>query len=162
MRIQRSLLSLGFAALLIAVPALAADKPAEHAPADQYTPFDKNSKIISDQKTKIEWDRAVTKQPFAVLNAACLGSPVSGARVPTVKELLTIVDEEPHLEYEFGKEQVKLIDQSAFPSTPVDLPHWTQTPGSDPVNTVLGVDFKTGLIVEMQTASAQGYVRCMK
>lgn len=161
MKIRSSLLRLCFAAILVATPALAADKTADHAPPDQYLPFDKNAKIISDQKTKIEWDRTATKQPFAVLNAACLSSPVSGARVPTVKELLTIVDEEPHLEYEFGKEQVKLIDQSAFPNTPVDLPHWSQTPGSDPANTVLGVDFKTGMIVDMPT-SGQGYIRCMK
>lgn len=155
MRIRRPLLSLGFAALLVAVPALA-DTPAEHAPADQYEPFDKNATVITDRKTKIRWQRAtITAQSFAA--ALCVGSQ----RLPTVKELLTIVDEEPHLEYEFTKNQVKLIDPNAFPGTPVDYPYWTQTPGSDPVNQVLGVDFITGMIVDMPK-SGTGRVRCME
>lgn len=155
MRFRRPLLSLGLAALLVAVPALA-DTPAEHAPSDQYDPFDKNSVAIVDRKTKIRWQRATSSQtPYLV--APCPGSQ----RLPTVKELLTIVDEEPHLEYEFGKNQVKLIDPYAFPSTPIDAPYWTQTPGSDPVTQVLGVDFTTGMIVDMPKTGT-GRVRCME
>lgn len=153
-RFRRLLRYLGFAALMITAPAFA------DAPPDQYAPFDKNAKTILDQKTKIEWDRTVRKDTFALLTLQCNGSNVSGGRVPTVKELLTIVDEEPHLEYEQSANRPKFIDASAFPGTPYDGPFWSQTPGPTP-DTVLGVDFHTGMIVDMPK-SGQGYIRCMK
>jgi hypothetical protein len=144
------------AAILLTLPA-AAD-----APQDQYARFDGDSLTIMDTFTKLEWDRkSVFKSDYdgAAGNCALLSSLMSG-RLPSVKELLTIVDEEPHQEYEFGMLVPKMIDALAFADTPVDFPYWTSTPapGTDMFWTV---SFKTGLMAP-QAKTAQGNARCMK
>ena len=125
-RMKRKLLPRAIlAAILLALPA-AAD-----APQDQYERFDGDSVTIKDTFTKLEWDRkAVFKSDYdgAAGNCALLTSLQSSGRLPSVKELLTIVDEEPHQEYEFGMLVPKMIDALAFADTPVDLPYWTSTP----------------------------------
>jgi hypothetical protein len=145
------------AAILLALPA-AAD-----APQDQYERFDGDSVTIKDTFTKLEWDRkAVFKSDYdgAAGNCALIGSLQSSGRLPSVKELLTILDEEPHQEYEFGMLVSKMIDALAFASTPVDLPYWTSTPapGTDMFWTL---SFKTGLMVA-QPKTAQGNARCVR
>lgn len=146
-----------FALILLAVPA-AAD-----APQDQYERFDGDSLTIKDTFTKLEWDRkAVFKSNYdgAAGNCALLSSLQSSGRLPSVKELLTIVDEEPHQEYEFGMLVPKMIDALAFADTPVDVPYWTSTPAPAP-DTFWTVSFKTGLMAA-QPKTAQGNARCVR
>jgi len=143
--------------LLVVVPA-AAD-----APQDQYERFDGDSVTIKDTFTKLEWDRkAVFKstQDLATFNCGQLASLQMTGRLPTVKELLTILDEEPHQEYEFGKLVPKMIDALAFADTPVDVPYWSSTPapGTDMFWTV---SFMTGLMTA-QPKTAQGNARCVR
>ena len=75
------------------------------APADQYLPFDSTDTTITDNFTKLTWSRTPYggAVPTAVtyLDAAAVACPASsGTRVPTLKELLTLIDESPH-DYEF-------------------------------------------------------------
>ncbi len=148
------------AVILLALPA-AAD-----APRDQYERYDGDSLTIKDTFTLLEWDRkGVFKSTWdsAFGNCALLSSFKSTppGRLPTVKELLTIVDEEPHQEYEFGNLVPKMIDANAFASadTPVDAPYWTSTPaGTDAFWTV---SFKTGLMAA-QPRTAQANARCVR
>jgi uncharacterized protein DUF1566 len=144
-------------AILLALPA-AAD-----APQDQYARFDGDSVTIMDTFTKLEWDRkGVGKFDYdgAAANCGFLMSLPSG-RLPSVKELLTILDEEPHQEYEFGMLVPKMVDAQAFPDTPVDLPYWTSTPAGSAADTFWTLSFKTGLMTA-QPKTAQGYARCVR
>jgi hypothetical protein len=144
--------------LLVALP-VAADAPRD---PPQYDPFDKDTTTIKDNFTKLEWDRRPSGSGVThdVASGTCGKDP--SWRLPTVKELLSIVDEEPHLEYEFGKNVSKTIDQLAFPDTDVSNAYWTLTPGD---GTHAGmhwvVDFTTGK-TSLQVDSARGNYRCVR
>ncbi len=131
----------------------------------QYEPFDQDTIEITDKLTKLTWDRSRVVAGGIARDAATLycSSTVfpSGGRLPTVKELLTIVDEDPHEEYDtaLGRIVLKSIDRSAFPDTPTDLPYWTSTPG--PNGTFWSVSFETGKL-EAITAGTKLHARCVK
>ncbi len=144
-------------ALLLVVPA-AAD-----APSTQYAKFDQDSVTIKDTFTKLEWDRRSTiNSTFGGATDYCafLSTLQMSGRLPSIKELLTILDEEPHLEYEFGKNVTKMIDAPAFPGTPIDLPYWSSTPatGTDMFWTL---SFSTGLMAP-QPKTAMANARCVR
>lgn len=111
------------AVVLVAIPAGAAFP---HAPTDQYATFDYRSQTIRDLKTKLTWTRATASRNFAGAGAYC-ATFGANVRLPTVNELLSLVDEEPHQEYEGLGAVTKHIDPDAFPNTPTDLPYWTST-----------------------------------
>lgn len=150
------------AVLVVAVPAIAA------APVDQYEQFDQTTPEISDTKTLLVWARRQVKKNLdhTQADAVCGTAGVvfaSGGRIPTVKELLTIVDEEPHQEYDtsFNPPIVfKAIDQLAFPDTPTDKPYWTSTPGPT-AGTFYVVSFATGK-TDVRPQSEQNHVRCVR
>jgi hypothetical protein len=145
-------------AILLALPA-AAD-----APPTQYDRFDSDSATIRDTFTKIEWDRrGVIKSNYDGASGGCavVTTLMGSGRLPSLKELLTIVDEEPHLEYEFGSNVSKMIDRGAFADTPVDLPYWTSTPATAAGDTFWTVSFKTGLMAPLAMGST-AYARCMR
>ncbi len=158
----RTMLRVGLAALAIALPATAT------APKTQYERFTTDAVEITDLETTLVWDRKrVTKQANpGVAQSSCNSTvfPPNG-RVPTVKELLTLVDEDPHTEYDtaFKPPYVqKYIDQNAFADTksPIDKPYWTSTPGFNP-GEFWTVDFKTGKTA-IKTAVEPLYVRCVR
>lgn len=141
------------AVVLLVLPASA------DAPPDQYLSFDRTFTKIEDRFTTLAWTRNVTKTPRTYVDTRALtGTPACPARLPTAKELLTLVDEEPHQEYESSQVVTKMIDRQAFPSTPTDLPYWTLSPASPGKR--WAVDFGTGLLVE-RDETASGYVRCL-
>lgn len=161
MRTTRKLLPRAvLAALLLALPA-AADAPRD---PPQYDRFDGDTLVIKDNFTKLEWDRfnVFTKRDQTFVDGGCALVTSLGnlGRLPTVKELLTLVDEEPHPEYEGGKNVTKMIDQPAFDGTPIDLPYWTSTPGPQP-DTFWTVSFANGAMVAMPK-TAMANARCVR
>lgn len=151
---KRSLRTLLFSALVLATgPVLAG------APIGQYKQFVKDDDTIEDNKTFLAWERFALRQTKQ-FSAASVGCP-SNYRLPTVKELLTLVDETPHQEYEFGKTVTKMIDQDAFGSyTGEDAPYWSSTP-TGVANEFWGVSFKDGTMVRLKNNDL-GYARCVK
>jgi hypothetical protein len=136
------------------------------APPDQYDLFNVNSDVIQDLYTDLYWQRYASSTPvpwarsFAVCESLSLGKYPNGWRVPSYKELLTLVDEAPHTEYESGALVQKAIDPNAFPGTTVDTPYWTSSmPASQPTN-AYAVNFHTG-VPQLQDALTSFYVRCV-
>ena len=155
-------------AILLALPA-AADAPRN---PPQYAQFLSDSPTIKDNFTFLEWDRKSiltglgSKSSYA--NGATLCKtvpsflatpPKTGGRLPTIKELLTLLDEQPHLEYEFGANVTKMIDQQAFDRTPVDVPYWSSSPAEG--GQFWTLDFSTGAMVAMSPAGPAN-VRCVR
>lgn len=153
------LLVLGAAAVVSAIA-----RPAgARAPKLQYDQFDGSSSEIKDTKTGLTWDRFKVKK--LTLDGADLycGStvfPSAGGRLPTVKELLTLVDEEPHAAYENLKYVDKAIDPSAFPEPqmPTDAPYMTST--TDGKGNVWTVEFTAGT-TKLLPATTTLNVRCV-
>jgi hypothetical protein len=138
--------------VLVTVPVLA------DAPPTQYAQFLSDTPTIQDTKTFLEWDRFALreKKNFSAAATSCVGF----GRLPTVKELLTLVDEQPHLEYEFGKTVAKAVDDYAFGDyTGEDVPYWSSTPTGDGQR--WGVSFKDGTMAKLPEGG-QGYARCVK
>jgi hypothetical protein len=147
------------ALVLFALPVAAGHEPGhEGAPADQYDAFTYQDRRIKDRKTQLLWERGVSAPiPYGDAVAYC----ASPTRVPTLKELLTLVDEQPHLDYEpdVGANVQKMIDPSAFSDeTPVDSPYWTSSISGGSAFTV---DFKDGMVAPAATTAARR-VRCVR
>ena len=146
------------AMVLVALPS-AADAPRD---PPQYDRFDGDSTIIKDLRTRVEWDRRaiLEKKNLAEADLYCSALPsLPSGRLPSIKELLTILDEEPHNEYEFGKLVPKMIDALAFADTPVDLPYWSSSPTG--TGSYWALSFKTGLMVPLAD-TAQANARCIR
>jgi hypothetical protein len=142
-------------ALAVALPALA------KAPPDQYDTFGPFDPTIADLHTRLTWQRGYA--PAASWDAArsyCAGLALggqSGWRIPTVKELLTLVDEQltPRFVDDAGIETFA-IDLEAFPSTPsARFWSWPKL-GADGFY----VDFGTGAAATMNV-STPANVRCV-
>jgi hypothetical protein len=144
------------ATLLLALPA-AADAPRD---PPQYERFDGDSTTITDTFTKLKWDRnGILRGTIWPGDSLCqLPSLDNLGRLPTIKELLTILDEEPHLEYEGGKNVPKMYDQPAFDGTPVDYPYWTNTPAGPGMYWTL--NFSTGAMLALPMTS-KANARCV-
>lgn len=149
-------------AVLVTAPLMA------NAPVTQYQVFDRDATEIKDNFTKLAWQRDRiglenrTKRTYATADSRC--PAVFGGRLPTVKELLTIVDEDPHREYEFGQNVDKAIDgiggRAFASSTYVDAPYWSSTP-TGTTEEVWGVSFADGTMVRLKKTD-QAYARCVK
>jgi hypothetical protein len=158
MKNRRRLLPRAVVTLLVLALPAAAD-----APPDQYDRFDAGSVTIKDVFTRLEWDRRGVLEgvTHAAASGGCALPGVLGGvgRLPTIKELLTILDEAPHDEYEFGRVVSKHLDGAAFAGAPVDLPYWSSTPAAP--GTVWALDFGTGLMEQLPTATGKGHARCV-
>ncbi len=110
-----------------------------NAPAGRYTTA---NGTVYDTKTKLTWQQAVPSTTYTWANAKayCSGLSLAGTgwRLPTVKELHTIVDESRP-----NPMTNPWIDPNAFPSTPSDY-FWSSSPlaGSSPYAWV--IDFSCG------------------
>jgi hypothetical protein len=139
-------------------------------PPDQYDPFDTGSLVITDAKTSLTWQRT---PPAALMgfygavgycNSLSLASLTTstGWRLPSYKELLTLVDETPVPEYypdPTGPDVAIYVN--AFPGTPVDQPYWTSSlDPANPAQNAFDVDFKTGN-GSPQNQGAPLHVRCV-
>jgi hypothetical protein len=136
------------------------------APPGQYGPFDLKDQSILDQKTGLQWQRYATAQPtFQAAVAACAALSLDGFgagqwRLPSYKELLTLVDESPHTEYPTGTPVQIAIDGNAFPNTAVDNPYWSSSPSAASPTMVYVVDFHDGT-ASLQRPTDAGYGRCV-
>ena len=86
----------------------------------------------------------------------------SGERLPTYRELLTIVDEDPHDEWDPVQQQAtpRYIDPDAFPGTP-PVTFWTMSPGAgNNQNKFKVVDFSDGSTTELGASNTAHY-RCV-
>lgn len=126
------------------------------ADSDQYEPFNRQNARITDHYTRLVWERRVgVSSKYAAVTCP------TGTRLPTLKELLTLVDETPHTEYtSSGTLETKMIDRDAFPDTPVDVPYWTSSPEKS--GAYFTVDFASGMTAAgLSTADERRY-RCVR
>jgi len=134
------------------------------APMGQYT-IPSDGLTVFDNKTGLRWERNVNaaSMKYSWVNALihCDGltlAGVSGWRVPTFKELETLVDE---------RHFSPAIDPIAFPSTPAVNPgdglFWSSTPFVKFAqrDQSFTVDFFDG-IGQTVTTSSLGFVRCVR
>ncbi len=162
---RRPLLPAVLAGLLVVGTAIAAPPDSPGAPLDQYEFFVRTDLVVKDRKTQLSWARNVSREVAYDPSNGCdsrteLGT---GRRYPSVKELLTLVDEYPHDTYESGTIVQRAIDRSAFDgggfSTPTDFAYWTSTPAG--AGRVWVVDFRTGEVTPKSTAD-KAHLRCVK
>jgi hypothetical protein len=155
--------TLGASAVLVLATLARAD-----APMDQYNLFNLNSDVIQDLQTGLYWQRypPATAVDFNGAAATCaalsLDTFASGWRVPSYKELLTLVDESPHVEYDNGMLVQKFIDGNAFPGAAVtSASYWTSSAYPPaPASEGYAVDFHSGEPAGQDMTSSQ-YVRCV-
>jgi hypothetical protein len=142
----------GGATALLALATLA--RADTDAPPDQYNLFNLNSQVIQDDWTLLVWQRypPTTQVSFYDAEVYCAnlmlptGSGAStGWRLPSYKELMTLVDEAPHVEYDDGALITKWIDGDAFPGATVTTPYWTSSPYPVGSGDAYTIDFSTGL-----------------
>ena len=101
--------NLRISALFIAVAATAATAASAAVPAGRYT-FPATGTVL-DTKTKLTWQQAPATGTFSWASAKtyCAAQVPVGWRLPTVKELETLVDD---------SRVGPAIDPTAFPATP--------------------------------------------
>jgi len=161
--LRRFVSALPFLLAFVAVPSFA---KAPSTPDPQYGSFDQDDIVIKDLKTGLEWRRAVLRDSVkGVAEFNCENQAV--ARLPTIKELMTIFDEEPHLEFSAGKNVRKHLDQDAFgigidnkDFSPVDNTYWSQTPAFTS-GKFWTLDFSTGAMVE-KGPGENAHTRCVR
>ncbi|MGH7298285.1 MAG: DUF1566 domain-containing protein [Polyangiaceae bacterium] len=137
------------------------------APTDQYGIFDLGTVVIQDAQTGLAWQRyaSATAVNLDAATSRCAGLSfpgfVGGWRVPSYKELLTLVDEVPHVEYENAGLVTKSIDGNAFPGALVDELYWSSSTYLGFSQSAYVVNFETGE-GENQSMNSTGYVRCVR
>jgi hypothetical protein len=144
----------------VAVIALAgisvlAHRVAADAPAGRY---DNRSGpgTVYDKATKLAWEGSVvvTTYDWSGADAYCRGSslPGTGWRLPSMKELQTILDE---------SEMGPAVDQNYFPSTPSGL-FWTSSMDATSAAKAWVVDFNVGGTASSDLTTTMAYVRCVR
>lgn len=113
---------------------------------------------VYDSKSKLTWQQTVssTTYTWAEAKTYCAGVGASlggtGWRVPTIKELLSIVD--------FSQTVPPPIDPNAFPSTPLEW-FWSSSPAAGPPPFAWVVDFFIGYADNDDITDAN-LVRCVR
>ena len=124
------------------------------APAGRYTiPGDGT---VHDTKTNLVWQQAVSSQQMtqSVASTNCINQSLSGTgwRMPTMKELMTIVD--------FTATAAPYVDGNAFPGTPSAY-FWSSSAFPAASGDGWQVDFSSGQSGPTAT-TINGYVRCVR
>ena len=140
------------AAVALVVVALTASADA-NAPAGRYTT---SSGTVYDTKTKLTWQQAVAPGTYTWAGAKtyCAGLNLGGTgwRLPTAKELQTIVDD---------SQTNPAIDTTAFPSTPSNY-FWSSSPLAGSSSDAWSVYFYDGGDTTGYGVSATLTVRCVR
>jgi hypothetical protein len=123
-----------------------------NAPAGRYTTA---NGTVYDTKTKLTWQQAVSSAAYTWADAKtyCSGLSLEGTgwRLPTAKELQTIVDE---------SRSNPAIDPNAFPSTP-SVWFWSSTPSAGSSSGAWLVYFLDGN-TDYYGVSGPSSVRCVR
>lgn len=125
----------------------------------QYDYFTDLDTVITDNFTRLTWERPRigAYAPPMTLAEARTYCANAARRLPSAKELLTLVDEEPHDEYESGALVPKAIDRPAFRGTPADE-FWTSSQRPD--GSYVTVHFGTGATGQASAGDARR-IRCV-
>lgn len=119
---------------------------------------------VADSKTGLTWQQNISQLKYPMTTSSgettateyCSSLSLAGTqawRVPTVKELMTIVD---------VTQNSPAIDPNAFPSTPADF-FYSMTPSALLPGVIWTVQFDTGLADGTTAASYfKEYVRCVR
>lgn len=152
-RAARFLVPAAVALAGISLSVAAARRAEANAPPCRY---DSNSStVVFDKDTGLTWQRNnLASYHFEDAKTYCAGQSFGGLpgwRMPTLQELLTLVDD---------KETQPAIDSSAFPNTP-GLGFWTSTPNAENSTQVWIVSFYGGLTSATGT-TGMFLVRCVR
>jgi len=116
---------------------------------------------VEDVETGLVWQQgdSTTMMDFASAAPYCAGLGLNGHtwRVPSIKELSTLVDETPPI-----TKVSPAIDTTTFPSTPANAPYWSSTLFNKMAATAHDpwvINFEDGFTEYTQTA---GLVRCVR
>jgi formylglycine-generating enzyme required for sulfatase activity len=131
--------------------------PAEaSAPVGQYTI---SNGTVYDTRTKLTWQQNApsTEYSWSEAKAYCAGTgaslPGTGWRVPTIKELQSIVDDTT-----WGP----AIDKTAFPATAAGY-YWSSSPRARTSSSVWVINFSQGDWVAYDVTLAYAFnVRCVR
>lgn len=112
-------------------------------PAERYvlTPGGNVSGTVQDTKTSLIWQQAVPSDTYTWAGAraycALMGTKLGGSgwRLPTIKELQSIVD--------LSRAATHYVDPTAFPSTPSSA-FWSSSPSAGSSTSAWGVYFGDG------------------
>jgi hypothetical protein len=155
----RGALLLGCVAVIAVVFAVSR-KGISSAPPGRYTiPGDGT---VHDNQTKLTWQQAtlpVQTQSAAIASCGSLGLPGSGWRLPTIKELHTLID--------FSASAPPYIDQTAFPGTPTinNSGYWSSSAqaGNPAGSVAMGWTLYFSIPATMFNETLVGaYVRCVR
>jgi hypothetical protein len=142
---------------LFATLASAAFGTSASAPPGRYTI---SSGTVLDTKTMLTWQQVAPASQYAAVAAATYCSSLTlnggGWRLPTIKELVSLVD--------FSVAPPgPTIDSQAFPNTPGDS-FWSSTPAVYDLNmTGWFVTFNNGAVLGQSTVSPYVYyLRCVR
>lgn len=123
-----------------------------NAPDGQYVLTDDT---VYDTKTLLTWQRIYAAGEYDWSNAqkVCTDLNLNGTgwRLPSMKELLTIIDE---------TRTMPAIDPTAFPGT-ISKPFWTSTPSAEQVDSAWIVYFDQGHAFATGT-TVMNHVRCVR
>lgn len=122
-------------------------------PVDQV--FVVGDETVLDNRTGLEWERYASHErfpdaPSAAAHCASLDKAGGGWRLPTARELNTLVDE---------TEAFPAIDSEAFPDTESDW-YWTSTPYAHYENLWWAVTFADHAMYNNE--AGYGYARCVR
>jgi hypothetical protein len=151
------------ASILRLIVAFAASLPTmadADAPTGRYvvTAGGTGNGTVYDTKSKLTWQQTVlSTSTWANAKTYCLGVGGTlggtGWRLPTVKELMSIVD--------YSKSTAPLIDPSAFPATPVGW-FWSSSPVAGSSSNAWYLDFRNGYVSSDPVSNPSNNVRCVR
>lgn len=148
MRTQSSFCLLSMLALL-ATLRVQADAPPQHYTVQAGT--------VRDNATQLTWQQATdnNKRTWSEAVAYCMQLQLSGTgwRLPTLKELLTVVDP--------ARTTAPVIDSKAFPGMPADT-FWSSNSFASDTNYAWTIDFRFGNSAKDHAKSAGAYVKCVR
>jgi hypothetical protein len=146
---MRSTSGLVLCVILLATLGVRADAPPQHYTVQAGT--------VRDNSTKLTWQQAsdATKRSWSDAAAYCTQLQLDGMgwRVPTLKELLTLVDP--------ARTTAPVIDSKVFPGAPADT-FWSANSYASDVNYAWTIDFRFGNSAKDHAKSASAYVRCVR
>ena len=114
---------------------------------------------VYDTKSKLTWQQTVSSTAYTWADAKtyCAGVGASlggtGWRVPTIKELWSIVD--------LSQTAAPMIDPNAFPSTPSE-DFWSSSPLAGSSSLAWGVYFFDGSTFYVDVSFNNSLVRCVR